>query len=415
MFQTIIAKIRSLPKWVVIVSIVAVFGAAIGGVFLIAKRDSPQNVPSPTGTTPGANYSPRGNTTPNDTSEEPQKPEDKPSASSSQSHTSQPSDTSSTPTGGASATTPTPTPTQTPTPDNPAPAVALLGWQLNASNTGLAPKGLNCNSLPVYSGGSKPAAGTVITEKRITTPLNLSNGNITIDRSCIKPTSVIGQGLVTSVDYDACGSSCPPGVGQVTIRDSEFDGSAMSAQDVAYSCAFLGVGILQRNYMHHMGSGICFYNTGHQLSGSAEGNFVHNLRAYGDPAGSGSHNSALTVRDFPTNTNPNRRLTILNNRLDVSTGNDTGAAFIQTYGDNIDHVTFDGNLFEGNGYQLILEAGFGNSYGHNMRANNNRFSGTGYGPGYVDDKGLGYGWAEFTNNYRNDPAQTNNQGTAVNL
>ena len=405
------AKIRSLPRWVVIVSIVAVFTAVISGVFLIAQRNSLQNTPSPTSDVPGANYSPRSNAAPNDTADQTQKPEDKPSTSSSQPNTPQSGGASPTPTG-----TPEPAPSPTPNnPGNPAPAVSLLGWQLNASNTGLAPKGLSCNSLPVYSGSSKPAAGTVITEKRITTPLNLSNGNITIDRSCIKPTSVIGQGLVTSVDYDACGSSCPPGVGQVTIRDSEFDGSAMSAQDVAYSCAFLGVGILQRNYMHHMGSGICFYNTGHQLSGSAEGNFVHNLRAFGDPGGSGSHNSALTVRDFPTNANPNRSLTILNNRLDVSTGNDTGAAFIQTNGDNIDHVTFDGNLFEGGGYQLILEAGFGNSYGHNMRANNNRFSGTGYGPGYVDDKGLGYGWAQFTNNYRNDPIQVNNQGAAVSL
>ena len=45
-------------------------------------------------------------------------------------------------------------------------------------------------------------------------------------------------------------------------------------------------------------------------------------------------------------------------------------------------------LVEGGGYQLILESGFGNEYGRAMSAINNRFSGTGYGAGYVDGKGL---------------------------
>lgn len=142
---------------------------------------------------------------------------------------------------------------------------------------------------------------------------------------------------------------------------------------------------------------------------------MHNLRAYGDPATTGSHNESFTIRDFPTAANPNRRLTVINNRFDSSSGSDTGALFIQTLGDDIGHVTVQGNLLEGYGYQLVLEAGHGNIYGQNMRANNNRFSGTGYGAGYVDDKGLGYGWAEFNSNYLNDPAAADNQGAAVSL
>ncbi|HET9411419.1 MAG TPA: hypothetical protein VFO38_01060 [Candidatus Saccharimonadales bacterium] len=294
-------------------------------------------------------------------------------------------------------------------------ASTLLGWQLSAANTGLAAKGLSCDSLPVYAGADKPASGTVISQKKITTPLNLINGNITIEQSCIKPTTTFGVGLLSTTDYDNCTTTCPVTSGPVVVRDSEIDGSNVPLQEVAYACAFIGIGTIQRTYIHNTGSGICFYNTGGQLNGSAEGNYVHNLRAYGDPATTGSHNESFTIRDFPTAANPNRRLTVINNRFDSSSGSDTGALFIQTLGDDIDHVTIQGNLLEGYGYQLVLEAGHGNIYGQNMRANNNRFSGTGYGAGYVDDKGLGYGWAEFNNNYLNDPAAANNQGTAVSL
>jgi hypothetical protein len=316
----------------------------------------------------------------------------------------------------APVTTP-PTVPPTPPPTTP-PAGGLRGWQLTPTNTGLAAKGLKCDDLPAYTGSSKPAAGTVITQKKITTALNLSNGNITIERSCIKGSSVVNnQGMVVTFDPDRCQDSCPQTTGVVTIRDSEFDGSGMSAQAVAYACAFHGIGILERNYIHDTGSGICFVNTGNQLSASAEGNYVHKLRAYGNGATTGSHNESATIRDFPTNVNPNRRAKFVNNRLDSSSGNDSGALFIQTLYGEIDQVTIEGNLFEGGGYQLVLEVhGSSNDkYGRNMRANDNRFSGTGYGPGYVEDRGLGYGWAEAKNNYINDPTKPGNQGRAVSL
>ena len=247
---------------------------------------------------------------------------------------------------------------------------SLVGWQLTASNVGLAPQGLSCSSLPAYTGSSKPAAGTVITQKRIQTAIDLSNGNITIEKSCIQPTSLgPGEHIVTT------GTSAP-----VTIRDSEFDGSKLTAQAVAYSCAFRGIGDLDRNYIHDMGSGICFFGTGSTLSGSATNNYVRGLRAYGDPAGSGSHNEAATVRDFPTNSNPNRTLTIRYNRLESDSGSDTAALFIQTYAGNINNVTIEGNLLETNAWELPLEALYGHSYGTNMRSLNNRFRPGGYGP-----------------------------------
>lgn len=294
------------------------------------------------------------------------------------------------------------------------PPATLMGWHLSSTNTGLTPHGLSCGSLPSYTGGSKPAAGTLISGKRVNTTLDLSNGNITIEKSCIRPTSV-GQGLsvMTTTNLNNCNDNgCPVTPSTVTIRDSEIDGSLAQTSDIANGCALVGIATMQRNYIHHTGSGICMYNTGNTLSATIEQNYVHQLRAYGS-GGSGSHNEAFTVRDFPTNSNPSRRMNVYNNRFDASSGNDTGAAFIQTYGDNINEVRFEGNLFEGQGYQLGMEASHGNIYGTAMRAINNRFSGTGYGPAYVTRNGLSYGWGEWRENYRNNPAAADNKGTVV--
>lgn len=302
----------------------------------------------------------------------------------------------------------------TPTPGGGTPTPPSAGWLLTSTNTGLAPYGLSCGSLPSYTGSGKPAAGTVISNKRVNTTLDLSNGNITIEKSCIRPTSV-GQGLsiMTTTDLNNCGSNgCAVTPSLVTIRDSEIDGSLTQTSDVAHGCALVGIANMQRNYIHHTGSGICMYNTGSTLSATIEHNYVHQLRAFGSGA-SGSHNEAFTVRDFPTNSNPSRRMNIYNNRFDASSGNDTGAAFIQTYGDNINEVRFEGNLFEGQGYQLGMEASHGNIYGTAMRAINNRFSGTGYGVGYVTRNGLSYGWGEWRDNYLNNPSAANNQGAVA--
>lgn len=292
---------------------------------------------------------------------------------------------------------------------------ALRGWQLTSTNTGLTAVGLSCDGLPRYTGPAKPASGAVLTEVLIDRVLDLSAGDITIERSCIRPKSVTaGTHLLTTTDYGACvNDQCPPAKGRVTIRDSEISGKLITAQRIAKSCAFIGVGILQRNYIHDSGSGICFYNTGPQFDAVAEGNYVHKLRSYGS-GGNASHNSAATVRDFDTRVNPARRMSFRDNRLDISTGNDTGALFLQTAA-NIDQVHIEGNLFEGGGYQLILEARWGNDYGRAMSAVDNRFTGTGWGYGYVTDEGLrlGYGWNEWRDNYRNAPTQPDNRGSVV--
>jgi hypothetical protein len=116
-------------------------------------------------------------------------------------------------------------PPPSPAPPAPAPpSTGLLGWQLTTSNIGLAPHGLACDSLPQYQGSGEPASGTVIRQMRVTVPLDLSNGNILIEKSCIRPSSV-GSHHAYLVTTTICnGNGCQAtSVGNVVIRDSEID------------------------------------------------------------------------------------------------------------------------------------------------------------------------------------------------
>jgi hypothetical protein len=292
----------------------------------------------------------------------------------------------------------------------PPPTGELKGWELTPTNVGLAPHGLSCATLPPYTGTNTPPAGTVISGKLISTNLYLTTGAVTIEKSCIRPTGSGPHGLISTWDINNCSNSCATAMGQVIIRDSEIDGSLVSTQSIAYTGAFMGVGILERNYFHDIGSGIAFYNTGSTYTASAVNNYVHKLRGYGDPATTGSHNESATVRDHAPGTG-NRQLTFRGNYLTSDSGNDTGALFLQPYGGFIDNVTVENNLLGGGGYQLVLEGNY-SGYGTNMKVINNRFSGTGYGPGYVD---RGPGWSEQRENYRNDPTKTDNKGAVVNF
>ena len=85
----------------------------------------------------------------------------------------------------------------------------LRGWQINERRVGLAPKGLSCDSLPTYQGPEKPAAGTKIKRKLVTTPLDLSNGDIVVAKSCIRPTST-GYHNDFLVTTTTCADGCGP-------------------------------------------------------------------------------------------------------------------------------------------------------------------------------------------------------------
>jgi hypothetical protein len=194
----------------------------------------------------------------------------------------------------------------------------------------------------------------------------------------------------------------------VTISNSEFDGSLLGAQEAAFTTAFIGIADLKNNYIHGFGSGIGLMNTGTSLSSTVEGNYVTQLRAYGDGATSGNHSDGFTIRDFDASSAPGRTVVVQNNRFDCNSGNDTEALFLQTYAGRIDNVTITGNLLEGGGYQLGLNQL--NAPYSNIMATNNRLTNTGYGAAYVQGGG---GWTQWSQNYVNDTTKTDNVGATI--
>lgn len=287
------------------------------------------------------------------------------------------------------------------------PAGVRKGWELTASNVGLAPFGLSCDTLPLYIGPAKPLAGNTISGYRIEVPLDLSNGNILIEKSCIKPMQV-GSHNEYLVTTTTCAASCTATTaGNVVIRDSEITAEHLSAQVVAGADGFIGVGKLYRNYIHGMGSGISFFETGTVHDAVAENNFVDRLRSYGD-----SHNEAMTVRDFRKNSGNTRTAKIVGNRLRADSGNTTAGLFIQPTWVSIYNVTVQDNLFEGEGYNLYVERGVSNGTYGNISSVNNRFNPyNGWGPSAVT---FGPGWTPWTSNYRYCAACANAQGAVVN-
>ncbi len=308
---------------------------------------------------------------------------------------------------------PAPVPVVTPAPSNPpAPSPvpasttpATAGWTVSASTVGLAPLGLSCATLPVYTGSSSVPSGTVISGKLISGGLDLSAGGIIIENSCIQPTSA-GRGMPVVATQNFNTFTITPS--RVTIRNSEFDGSRLTTEDAAWATAFIGIADLTGNYIHGFGSGIGIMNSGSSLDATIERNYVTGLVAWGDPATTGNHSDAFTIRDFTNRTRADRKLVVLNNRFNSNSGSDTGALFIQTYSGSIDNVLIQGNLLEGNGYQLGLNQ-MNDSYS-NLRAENNRFSGTGYGASYVQN---GPGWAQWDSNFIYSSSTADGKGRAV--
>jgi hypothetical protein len=199
-----------------------------------------------------------------------------------------------------------------------------------------------------------------------------------------------------------------PGSDLVTIRDSEINGSLLSQEMAALSTGFIGIANLQRNYVHHLGSGIALMNVGSSLDSVVERNYVTDLLGWGDPATSGNHSDAFTIRDFSDAERADRQVVVRNNRFDCDSPNATGAFFIQAYAGRIDNVLIEGNLLEGRGYQMALES---KTYGYsNVKAIDNRFSGTGFGPVYVTG---GSGFSQWENNYRYSATSPDSRGSVI--
>lgn len=296
-----------------------------------------------------------------------------------------------------SIATPSPTPAPTPAP---APAI-LLGWQLTASNTGLAGAGVDRNSLPVYTGPSTPPAGTVIRLQKITKPLNLLNGNITLDRVWMQPTTASGLGgMLVTYDTDYGADHGAPG--PVTIMDSDFDGSLVTDPMIYQECAVRGAANAYRNNMFGMGSGICIFGSPAMPNMIIENNYVHDIRG-GIVNGEQSHNETATVRNFSGTS-----MIWRGNYLVSKSGSDSGALFIQAWAGPIRNVTVDSNYMDSYGWDLFLDP---NAFGYsNMIATDNRFGKSGYGASAVQ---AGPGWTQFTNNYYYDATRTDAKGAAV--
>lgn len=277
----------------------------------------------------------------------------------------------------------------------------LFGWLLTTSNTGLVGAGIDRTTLATYGGSTTPTAGTTISLKKITSRLNCSNGNITLDRCWLQPSSGTGEIVGT---YS--GSSWPPNT--VLVQDCEIDGSALSASDAAFSTGADGIVSVVRTYIHDVGIGVNLHAWPSTLSSLIQGNYFVINAAFGDPAVSGNHADGFTIRNFE-NTPADRSAIVRNNRINCNSANATGAFFIQASGsDEVHNATIQGNLFEGNGYQCILERK-DSGVVSNCSLINNRFSNTGFGSGYVD----GDTWDLQTENYVNDSGQPDNRGAPV--
>ncbi|OQB07927.1 MAG: hypothetical protein BWY17_05171 [Deltaproteobacteria bacterium ADurb.Bin207] len=263
------------------------------------------------------------------------------------------------------------------------------GWELSASSVGLARLGLSCDSLPEYTGPKKPSAGSTISEQKITLEeLDLSEGNITLDRVCVRPVDIGNRSsLIFGYNPDLGEGQKGP----VTIKDSDIDGSSVSNPLIFATCAFRGAANLYRNHIWGMGSGICFFGSSSMTSAEVEQNYVHDLRAgmFGNPP-QPSHNESATIRSFGGTS-----LLWKNNRLESFSGSDSGALFIQAYAGEIRNVVIEGNFMDTYGYDLPLETHGQNGYS-NMKAIDNRFGLSGYGVGYVTG---GPGWDVWADNY----------------
>jgi hypothetical protein len=234
--------------------------------------------------------------------------------------------------------------------------------------------------------------------------LILSNGNITLDRVCVRPRAASNRmGIVFGYNPDTGSDQ----LGDVTIRDSDIDMSLVTNPSIFSACGFRGAGSIYRTKIWGGGNGICYFGAPGVTTSVIEGNYVFNLRGglYGTPPQQ-SHNESATIRSFSGTS-----LIWRNNRLESYSGSDSGAMFIQTISGNIQNVRLEGNMFATPAWNLALEAAYGNTYS-GMQSINNRFvvPQGGFGAAYVDG---GPGWVVWSENYRYDPAVTDGKGLPV--
>lgn len=254
------------------------------------------------------------------------------------------------------------------------PPAELMGWELTPSNVGLAPYGIDGNSLPSYTTNPVPA-NTTITEKKIVWSggqLDLDAGGITIERCLLQPTSTGTSNLITVQSFS------PPSPNR--IIDSELDCSLIATQDIAYACGLRGIwSELTRNYIHDVGSGICLVDYDDTITTSSlyVNNLITGLRGFGDPGTTGSHNEAATIRCNRIDLDASRTTVWRGNWIDTSgaPANSSAGMFMQTppgYGCPVGNVYIHNNYIDGGGnYNVYAD---GNQYSGVFELVNNRFA-----------------------------------------
>ncbi|WP_346319209.1 DUF4082 domain-containing protein [Chitinophaga sp. YIM B06452] len=265
----------------------------------------------------------------------------------------------------------------------------LRGWQIDTTTVGLTGVSVNKNTLPLHS--DPIAAGSTISLKKLVNP-DLSAGNIIIDRCWI----VINTG----------GSKWNVGSdnGAILIKDSRIE-----AIDIPGKYATAPFQSPTNKEVTLLRTEITDQGGGFWLDGAAlvRNCYIHNLPGYGDPAtDTGNHVDGGTRR------NGIAQLNVIDNHIDIrSAGNNASSAFfIQPLYGFIDNILLRGNLLGGGGY-TVYGSNHNYTYGTHIYADNNRWY-TGAAYGYVGTPS-GPGFGSWTNNYVNNPANTDNKGTVI--
>lgn len=162
------------------------------------------------------------------------------------------------------------------------------GWELTGSMVGLDGLGIDGSTLNAYTGSATVSSGTVLEDLRITSPINVAAGNITIRRCMF-------EGATNDMVFAATLAN------PVTVEDCTFDGRATPASQSAYPFAFRSYGgaLMTIRRVRIRGWGHGWWCDGPVL---VEDSVYEEGTAYGNPATSGSHNEALTHRSTAVNT-----------------------------------------------------------------------------------------------------------------
>lgn len=282
------------------------------------------------------------------------------------------------------------------------------GWGYSAieaqARSGISRLGLTSTDMTAYTGSEFIPAGSTLTRQLFTFPINLRAGGITITESLFRPTIAEGWNIIMSTDWDT--STAPPN--RNIIQDCEITGEALTAQNRSQLLGIDGLADVIGCDIHDVGSGI-----GVRMADPTSyatyitSNVVRDLTSYGDPATTGNHCDAFTIRDYISGAG--RHIYIRRNWFDCETANATGATFVQAQG-NIRAVTFEYNLFDGGGWNFTLGDYGANTY-DDIYVNNNRFNPTGYGAAVRS----GVAPIQWTDNYLLGAVAPNYAGNVVSI